>query len=38
MLRIAEKAFCPGNLFPLIHIDTGHNLRHDAAAMHRVLD
>jgi sulfate adenylyltransferase subunit 2 len=26
MLRIAEKAFCPGRVpFPLMHVDTGHN-------------
>jgi len=26
LLRIAEKAFCPGKFpFPLLHIDTGHN-------------
>ena len=26
LLRLAEKAFCPGRLpFPLMHVDTGHN-------------
>lgn len=26
LLRLAEKAFCPGRFpFPLLHIDTGHN-------------
>ena len=26
LLRLAEKAFCPGKFpFPLVHIDTGHN-------------